>query len=432
MTSQNVSNSASASAEAQASTASPQKKSSAGLKTGSARFLLLLAGMYTLQSTLGSITFQGMPAVFRQAGVEPETIGLIYLLMLPWVLKFLWAAPFEAWRYRNAQATRLVFMLGNGLAIVGLLGLTQVDPAYSFGLIFGGLTLIALVSSTVDVAIDGYAIGQSSSKGRSWVNTMQIGGGYLGSILGGGVFLILIEQISWQLALAGMALLLIILLLPAITDPHLRQLPRPSGHPSLKTALSNKTLQQGLLLVIIVQAGLRLVQGMSMPFMVDQGLSLTDLGMVATFGSSVVSLLAVAMAGYLVRRLGAWPVLIALLLVQIIIYGLFYLASTQTQLQLNHAIALLLASSGAMAASFVALYTLMMGWSNPEQAGVDFTLLQCTDSAVALVAGVTSGILVQHLGYAQYFITAVCLTLFALIALPLFNQRYGIAREATV
>lgn len=397
--------------------------------TRTARLLLLLAAMYTLQSTLGAITFQGMPAVFRQAGVEPDTIGLIYLLMLPWVLKFLWAAPFEAWRYRNPGATRLVFLLGNSLAALGLMSLTQADPAQGFVLIFAGLTLIALVSSTVDVAIDGYAIGQSHASARGWVNTMQIGGGYLGAIIGGGVFLILIEQISWQLALVGMSALLVVLLIPALTDPHLRQLPPPAGKPSLKAALRNKKLQQGLVLVILVQAGLRLIQGMSMPFMVDKGLSLTDLGMTATFGSSIVSLLAVALSGYLVRRLSAWKVLLGLLALQVVVYGLFYLSSFQSQLTLVQTTALLLGSSGVMAAAFVALYTLMMSWSGSEQAGVDFTLLQCTDSAVALVAGVVSGFLVQHLGYGHYFITATALSLLALVVLPIFNQRYGIARE---
>lgn len=385
------------------------------------RFLVLLAAMYSLQSTLGALTFQGMPAVLRQAGVAPDTIGLIFVLMLPWVVKFLWAAPFERWRASHLPATRKVFLWGNALAILALLLLTQVNPAQQLVWVFAALTLVALVSSTVDVAIDGYAMGQPDHGRRSWVNVMQIGGGYTGTIIGGGLFLILIGEISWQLALVGMALVLCLLLIPALTDQQLKNQPNPAKAASLRQALANPAVQRGLFIVILVQFGLRLVQGMMMPFMVDKGISLTSLGLAATLGSSLLSLAAVFITGLLVKRWGGWPVLLSLLAIQVVLYSLFYLFSAMDTLPLAVAVTLLLSCSAIMAASFVALYTLMMGWSASNQVGVDFTLLQCMDSAVALVAGVLSGIIVQQLGYSLYFAIACVIAFSAFIFLIWLN-----------
>jgi MFS transporter (putative signal transducer) len=47
-----------------------------------------------------------------------------------------------------------------------------------------------------------------------------------------------------------------------------------------------------------------------------------------------------------------------------------------------------------------------MSLSSPLQAGVDFTLFQCTDAAIAILAGVVGGIVAQHFGYAACFLFA--------------------------
>lgn len=45
--------------------------------------------------------------------------------------------------------------------------------------------------------------------------------------------------------------------------------------------------------------------------------------------------------------------------------------------------------------------------------GVDFTLFQCTDAAIAILAGVIGGVVAQHFGYAACFLFAGAFTLLA-------------------
>jgi MFS transporter (putative signal transducer) len=86
-------------------------------------------------------------------------------------------------------------------------------------------------------------------------------------------------------------------------------------------------------------------------------------------------------------------------------------------------IALALASSsGIMAIGFVALYAQFMAVSDPRQAGVDFTLLQCMDALVSMIGGVGSGWIAQHYGYGACFGIAAALAVFAIPAVALLSR----------
>ncbi|MFT2097971.1 MFS transporter [Marinomonas sp. 2405UD66-6] len=384
-------------------------------------FLALLGILYSVQSVLGSITFQGMPAVFRESGIEPIQIGLIYLLMLPWVFKFLWSAPLEIWRQKQTYRTKKLFFIVNGLAITILALLTITTPAVDFYLVFALLMVIAVLSSTVDIALDGYAIKESNVREKNWVNVMQIGGGYLGSIIGGGLFLLLVGLYDWKWAICAIVVFLFLMLSYVFfqqqSTPHQQSDIAP--HQSLTKAFSSKKILYGISIVIIAQLGLRLAQGMAMPFFVDYGITLTQLGLVASFGGATVSLLAVFLTGLWIAQKGPWFVLLTLLVAQLFIYLSYYYFSLQEQLSFFEACVLFLLNSACAAASFVALYTILMRLTSPEQAGVDFSLLQSVDTAIALLAGISSGVLVQNLGYQNYFLFCCIASLSAVVTLPL-------------
>jgi MFS transporter (putative signal transducer) len=365
-----------------------------------------------------------MPAVFRESGIEPIQIGFIYLLMLPWVFKFLWSAPLEMWRQKQTHRTKALFLTANGLAIVILVLLTTTTPAVDFYLVFTFLAVVAVLSSTVDIALDGYAIKESNQVEKSWVNVMQVGGGYLGSIIGGGLFLLLVGLYDWKWALYAIAALLLIMLSYVFFQQQslVKEQDNIVIRQSLVNTFSSKKIQYGIGIVVIAQLGLRLAQGMTMPFFVDYGITLTQLGLVASIGGVAVSLLAVFLAGLWITKKGPWCVLLILLATQLIIYFGYYYFSLQDQLSFFEACTLFLLNNAFAAASFVALYTILMRLTSLEQAGVDFSLLQGVDTAIALIAGVASGALVQYLGYQSYFLFCCAASLSALVVLPLLTK----------
>ena len=74
---------------------------------------------------------------------------------------------------------------------------------------------------------------------------------------------------------------------------------------------------------------------------------------------------------------------------------------------------LVIVQSISLAFALVCLYATLMSLSSPLQAGVDFTLFQCTDAAIAILAGVIGGVVAQHFGYAACFLFAGAFTLLA-------------------
>ena len=168
--------------------------------------LPLLLGVYTVQSLIGAMTFQGLPGVLRAAGHSTDQIGLIFLFMLPWVLKFLWAPAVDRYRHGDTSANRRFLLVGIGAQVTLLAILALTSPTDTLALALVALGTLALVASTVDNGVDGFAVESLREGHRGWGNAMQIGGGFLGAVLGGGAFLILIDYASWSVAVLTMAL----------------------------------------------------------------------------------------------------------------------------------------------------------------------------------------------------------------------------------
>lgn len=381
------------------------------------RLLALLAGVYTIQSTIGAISFQAMPAILRDAGYSTDVVGMIYLLMLPWVFKFLWAPSIERYRLRAPAANRHLLLFGNLLSLCLLATMAIQDPAKNLIPLLGLMMLLALLCGSLDNAADGFAINNLAPKERGLGNTVQIGAGYTGAIIGGGLFLIVLDESSWQAGMLMICALVALLLIPLSRIPDHNSSETTIVHrPSLSAAL-RKPVLLGLLIILIYQGGLRLTQGMMMPFLIDQGVNLSELGFIIAFGNSLASLAAVLLSGWLLRYFSTSAMLNLWLWLQLPVYAGFYIASLSSSISVLHAALLLVAQSMVTAAAFVALYTAMMHWAAGPQAGVDFSIFQCTDTVIAMIAGLLSGWLVAITDYSTLFTLSLSATALGLLGL---------------
>lgn len=395
------------------------------------RLLVVMGGVYTIQSTVGAVMFQGVPATLRDSGVALDQIGLVSLFMLPWTVKFLWSPLVERWRLApdGRRRSRPIIVTGQFVMAAVLALLAAVSPDNGLSWLLAGLAVIALVASTIDIAADGYMIQHLRPEQRGWGNVAQVGGGYGGIMLGTGLFLVVVDWYGWTSAMLLMAALALLLTLPCLMtrEPPGDAEAQAAHRPSLRYALGRPALRWGLLAMVLCQLGLRLIQGMTGPFMIDKGLSPAQLGLLTGTLGTALCLGCVLLVGLPIRRWGARPVLFVLLGLQVVLFALFWLASV-TPLPEVVLAGIFLAKSAAVAASFVALYTVAMGWTSPHQAGVDFTLLQCADSLVAALAGLGGGVIAQHLGYPVCFGLACGAVLVCLVALPVVLAR--IARSS--
>ncbi|MBD8906201.1 hypothetical protein [Methylorubrum zatmanii] len=70
--------------------------------------LVAVGGLYVAQSVVTGVTLMGLPAILRESGLPLERIGLVYLALLPWVLKCLWSGAVERTRLPPAGRPRIV------------------------------------------------------------------------------------------------------------------------------------------------------------------------------------------------------------------------------------------------------------------------------------------------------------------------------------
>lgn len=378
-----------------------------------------VGGLYVAQSVIGGLTWTGLPAIMRDAGVSLDRIGLVSLIALPWVLKFLWAPAVERYRLPPSGRNRsgLIVLAGGLLSVLGLLVVGLFDPGDPLP-IFLTLTLVAFAASTLDIACDGFAVQSLAERHHGWGNAAQVGGAYLGSALGGGLFLYLVGMSGWQLAAWAMAALICLLGLPFLLGVARRLPEETRPHvPSLMAALKRPLLRRGLMAAAVYVVAQKLALGMIGPFLVDSGLDLATIGLVNGMGSLFVGFGLALAGGLLVRLWGIRAVLILALALQAVCLVLLAAAGTVAAFPPPVLVALAIASSSAvLPLGFVALYAQFMRWSDPRQAGVDFTLFQCMDALVSIAGGMIAGQVAHLFGYGLFFAFAAMLPL---VALPL-------------
>ena len=388
--------------------------------------LSAVGGLYIAQSVIGGITWIGLPAIMRSEGVPLDRIGLVSLIVLPWALKFLWSPAVERYRLpaNGRNRTAAIVFAGGLISAIGLFAVGVIGPAAVLP-VLALLTIVAFAASTVDIACDGYAVQSLAKEYHGWGNAAQVGGAYLGSALGGGLFLMLVDVSGWQIGIWVMAALLLLLGLPFLFAPTPIFPEDARGHvPSLFTALTRPEIRRGLAAAAIYVVAQKVALGMLGPFLIDAGLDLTAVGLINGIGSMFVGVAAALLGGALVRSWGMRNVLVLALVLQAA--GLFFFACYNLIGGIPQSaliVVAILASSGVMALGFVALYAQFMRWSDPKQAGVDFTLFQCMDALVGMAGGVVAGYAAQHFGYGIFFAAAGVLALLAIPAISLVSDR---------
>lgn len=372
--------------------------------------LASLGGLYVTQSILGGFIWSALPAVMRERGMALEDLGFLSLLILPWALKFLWSPWVETWR-RPASGqvrTKQVIALGGTcvlMMLVVLRGLTGIE----LGPLVLALMIIATVTATIDIACDGHAVEAFPTTSYGLVNMMQVGGAYVGAALGGGLVLVAIDRLGWQAGLLVLAILCLICALPFLLLRQPAPLSPPArGGASLRVALSRPELRRGLLITALFVAAMKSSLGFFGPFLVDKGFTLTEVGLYSASGSLVVGLVGAVLGGMAVSRFGTLPVLIVALLGQVVVLAYCLAVAAGWGLPLGPLAFLTQVGSNAwLAFGFVALYARFMQWSDPGQAGVDFTIFQCADAAIGMILGMLGGQIAGHFGYHALFASAI-------------------------
>ena len=380
--------------------------------------LALLASLYFSQGLPFGFFTQVLPVLLRKEGFSLTDIGFLSsLIAVPWMLKFLWAPAVDRYWLSSAGRRRswiLPLQLFTALTLAALAVFPSTPPA---AILIASVLLLSTLAATQDIATDGLAVDMLTHRERGVANGLQVAGYRVGMIVGGGLLLILHEQLGWPLTFLAMAMLIAFASVPIAWTRE----PAPSVESVRETPATRHFLRRPgvvrlLFLVVTYKAGEAFATGMLRPFLVDAGLSLADVGWLLGTVGFVAGLVGALLGGNLVNRLGRKEALVWFGLLQAVTVGFYALLAAGKPDPI--ALYVLCGAehlAGGMATA--ALFTCMMDWcgTKTKTSATDYTVQA---SAVVMATGgaaALSGVSADIFGYVGHFSLATALAFASVI-----------------
>ena len=381
------------------------------------RLFAVLGGLYLAQAIPSYLFVAALPPIMRELGVSRTAIGAMSILLLPLVIKFLWAPWVDRIRpFARAHRAGWVFIT-QSLTILAILALITVGPTQVNAIIAIGF-VASLLISTQDIATDGYAAKYLPEADRAVGNAIQGGSVAFGVVIGGTLGLVLYHHIGWTGMLVTIAA---ISLLPLVAAAMMREDdPVPGAaaapRPSIRAFLKRPEARQILWIALTYRASEGLVKAMEGAYLVDAGIPLDQIGYLSGLSATTAGLAGSAIAAWMVKRQGLSFVLALLGGLRTLCFALF----TAHALGAVVGVWPLFGAAGFQTLirymEIVALYSLFMAVTTSEQPGTDFTILACAQLLVYLAGSMLAGKLADVMGYGFLFGLATAISAIAVIA----------------
>lgn len=394
--------------------------------------LLLVATLYVSQGIPMGLGFIALPTILRTLGWTPRDIGFLGVILLPWAVKFLWA-PFVDRRAGGWLGPRHSWIAPAQLALVAIYLLLAFLPVshQSLWIMLGLLLAANFVSATQDIATDGLAVETLRGAELGWANGLQIGGFSMGMIIGGTLTVVAYQYGGWQICFTALAIAMALTLVPVLTTAQVNRSATPRQEPARRSlpSLANMLRRPGAGVMLFIAGTFyfctTMVSSMKGPFLVDAGLSLTEAGIVGGTGAATISIAGAGLGTFLVHRFGALRIAICGGGVSALVLGLWLMPAVSGAVDFQTAIAITLTIGLASGATYVAFFTIFMTWASPDQAGTDFTVLQCTESWTNIAASVLAGQIAGTMGFAGLFAIVPILGLVLIALIAVLHSRLG-------
>jgi len=382
----------------------------------------LFVPLYMSQFLAIGFLFTALTAISRERGNDLEDVGVIFVLGMVWAVKFLWAPLVDRFGSRRIGHYRSWLVVTQPLAAVAVLALIPFDVVNDLWIILALLAVVAIVSATQDVATDALAVRTISGRNRGGINGLQVGAGFVGDIIGGGLVLVVYDIWGWTPAILTLAVFTALPILSVLRyrEPALVEVTAtPAPRPSMASLFRQRgAARWAFVLTPLLALGMPGAYGLMGSILVDSGVSLSAIGLLTNVLGGAIGCGAAIVAGLLINRLGRKR--------SLVLYGVGQIVAIAAVLPV--------VSAGGMGwvlisivllnvfntAGYTIMYTINMDYARKESAGSDFTVQTSISYAVRFAgAGVIFGV-ADSLGYTWALLICMGLTLLGVIAAAAF------------
>lgn len=389
--------------------------------------LLMFFCLYIAQSIPSSFFATALQVMMREAHYSLATIGLLQLVKLPWVVKFLWSPMVDRHCLTGRDFGRfIVFSELVYAAFILLAG--HINVADNIYLVLLMVTLSLVASATQDIATDALAILMHGGKDKSMVNSMQSMGSFGGALIGSGVLLLVLNYYGWHVVTPCLGVFVLLMLIPMATQrKHLDVVKKDERQRAKLTDFASFFAQRGIWrqigFLLLYYASIIGILSMMRPWLVDLGYSMKQIGVMSGIVGTSVAFCASFGAGFLVRRIGIYRarLLFAFFILVTTCYFMWLSLMAQPTTALLYGGIVLLWSSYGMAT--IVVYTSSMECVRSGREGTDFTVQTVLTHLSGIIMAALSGSVAQHMGYHGLFATEVLIALVSLVYIILFFSK---------
>lgn len=373
--------------------------------------------------------------MYKKMGISNQLIGLTSILYLPWVIKMFWGPIVDIY------STKRNWIIYSQLAMcisIALVAFGIQLPTF-FWITLGIFTIIAFISATHDIAADGFYMLALDKTMQAFFVGVRATAYRLAMLFGSGVLVVLAGNIekrfgniplSWLVAMsiAGTVFLLAFLF-------HRYYLPYPTSDMSgiasgqkasfvkvFRTYFQQDKIVPIVIFILIYRLGEAVLVKMATPFLLDKsevgglGLATDTVGYV--YGTVGVLSLTIGglIGGWLISKFGLkkciWPMAIMLKAPDLVYV---YMSIVKPPLEIVYV--LVGFEQFGYGIGFTAFMVFLMYIAKGKYKTSHFAISTGIMALGMMIPGLVSGILQNALGYVNFFILVICLTIPGMIIL---------------
>ncbi len=365
-----------------------------------------------------------LPAWLKTEGMSLAVIGGFALIQFPYTWKFLWAPLVDRYALPWLGRRRSWMLLAQIGVIACVAALGAFSPANDLQSVVAITVALALLSATLDIALDAYRRELLREEELGLGNAVHVNAYKIAGLVPGSLALILADHLPWNLVFMITALFMLpgIVMVMMVSEPRLglgapKTLREAVVEPFHEFITRNGWRNAFLVLsfIFLYKLGDSMCTALATPFYLEMGFSKSEIGLVAKHAGLWPSVIGGLLGGLWMMRLGINRALWLFGAVQLVsIFGFAWLAargpvgaaSPADLGALGGVIGLEALGVGLGTAAFVAF---IARTTHPRYTATQFALFTSLIAVPRTFINAGTGWLVEQMGWFDFFLMCAAL-----------------------
>ena len=366
-----------------------------------------------------------VPAWLRTEHIDLKVIGAFALIQFPYTWKFLWSPLLDRYAVPVLGRRRGWMLIMQGALLVVIAALGGFSPQKDLMMIVFFTTLLALLSATLDIALDAYRRELLFDNELGLGNAVHVNAYRISGLIPGSLALILADHLPWDMVFMITALFMLpgMVMTLLVKEPHRADPPRTLREAVVEPFhefINRKGWQSALLILAFLffyKLGDSLCTSLATPFYLDMGFSKSEIGLIAKNAGLWPAVIGALLGGIWMLKIGINRALWLFGAVQVVsIFGFYWLAIQGAQqvvtplhlTQLAFVIGLEALGVGLGTAAFVAY---IARTTHPAYTATQFALFTSLAAVPRTFVNATAGWLADQLGWGGFFLLCAVLAI---------------------